>query len=75
MSGPLSDDVARAGAKVRLARLPVCGLLVFALGSVLSHGRVTRTLAARCRKKSDRCDNGNQCCSKRCKRGFCYPRR
>jgi hypothetical protein len=33
------------------------------------------TLAARCRQKSDRCNSCSQCCSNRCRRGFCYPRR
>jgi hypothetical protein len=58
----------------RLTRPRFCGLIV-ALGTSLGLGSVTHVTAARCRKKSARCSRNDQCCSQRCKRGFCYPRR
>jgi hypothetical protein len=51
------------------------GLVAAALGAALGLGRVNDAAAARCRKKSARCSRKEQCCSNRCKRGFCYPRR
>ena len=75
MSSPLVEDVARSGAWARRTRRPVCHLLAAGIAAALGHVRVIGVIAAQCRKKSDRCDNGAQCCSGRCKRGFCYPRR
>lgn len=48
---------------------------VTALGAGLALVRARSEAAAQCRKKSDRCDRSDQCCSNRCRRGFCYPRR
>lgn len=66
---------ARVDAQPRLTRHCFCRLFVAALGTALGLGSVANVTAARCRKKSARCSRMEQCCSKRCKRGFCYPRR
>jgi hypothetical protein len=58
----------------RLTRSRFIGLLTASIGAVLGLDRLSGS-AAQCRKKSARCDRSTQCCSKRCKRGFCYPRR
>jgi hypothetical protein len=58
-----------------LARLPrsrFSGLVAAALAAVMGLGPVKN--AAACRKKSARCERSSQCCSDRCRRGFCYPR-
>jgi hypothetical protein len=57
---------------VRLTRPRFLGLVAAALGTSLGLGAVQD--AAACRKKSARCDRSSQCCSNRCRRGFCYPR-
>jgi hypothetical protein len=69
------NTAAGVAAKTGLARLPFCRLILAALGAALSASQTDEVTAAKCRKKSARCDNSNQCCSKRCRRGFCYPRR
>ena len=74
MNDRLFAAVAHTDGRGRLARLPFCSLLLSAVGISLGLGTMTGA-AAPCRKKSDRCDRSSQCCSNRCRRGFCYPRR
>lgn len=66
--------VAQAEARVTLTRHRFCSLVFAALSTAFGFGRGAAA-AARCRKKSARCDRSSQCCSNRCRRGFCYPRR
>jgi hypothetical protein len=68
-------NVSHAVTRVRLTRSHFGRLLVAALGAGLELDRARSEAAAQCRKKSDRCDRSDQCCSNRCRRGFCYPRR
>jgi hypothetical protein len=67
-------DLTPAERWARLTRSRFIGLLAVTIGAAFGLDRLN-VAAAQCRKKSDRCDSGSQCCSKRCKRGFCYPRR
>ena len=59
-------------AESRLSRSRLWRLFAAALGAVIGLGRASG--AGACRKNSARCDRSNQCCSNRCRRGFCYPR-
>lgn len=69
------NDVAHAAVRAQFTRRLVPRLRVAAIALALGHSRVTRAITARCHKKSDRCDNSTQCCSGRCRCGFCCPRR
>lgn len=73
MNADSSMDTALANNPMRLTRPRFCGVCLAIVSALF--GFAFPAAAARCRKKSDRCDRGSQCCSKRCKRGFCYPRR
>jgi hypothetical protein len=82
MSEELSSDRLRGASAqdtlhrtLRVTRLRFGRLLITAIGAALGLDRVTGASAAQCRKKSARCDRSDQCCSNRCRRGFCYPRR
>jgi hypothetical protein len=67
-------DLVPAETWARLTRSRFIGLLAAASGVAFGLD-LLHVAATQCRKKSARCDRNDQCCSKRCKRGFCYPKR
>lgn len=73
MVQPPGDNAHHPAVAIRFTRARFSNVLMAALGVALGLGPGRE--AAACRKKSARCDRSSQCCSNRCKRGFCYPRR
>ena len=73
MNDAATANAPAAGFVRRLTRQRLMNLCAAALGAALGLGTIRETVA--CRKKSARCSRKEQCCSERCKRGFCYPRR
>ena len=75
MSDHQFDDQVRVIATSPNRRSFVRGLLAGGLGAASGLATVADAATARCRPKSARCASSDQCCSNRCRRGFCYPRR